>query len=309
MWKAVLSPVKIILESLKILLSNKLVFTSILIFTTLPLSTLIITQSFSLHSRATQIHHLEILAQYSSTRFEARHVWQESRHDALSLLRTRALFSLPTYLLSLSAAISSVHSTLSPTSPTLRSAAKSISINYRRPFLTSIFVYAILFVFSPVRIAFSAISASTGSIFLVNAIASVIEVYLMSVLSMGLVVAIAEERFGWDAIRVGSGLMEERRVCGWVLSGLCVMSSRLIRSKVEKLLEGQIEPPDFLGLTDVAAKEIRIEEKAVLIGWYGLVVLLSYVIMSVYYSDCRKRHPIKEAESDNDEHELNSLSL
>ncbi|OIW19453.1 hypothetical protein TanjilG_09473 [Lupinus angustifolius] len=308
MWEALFSPMKIILDSLKILFSNKLVFTFILFFTILPLSTLIITQSISLHSRSIQIYYLEILALYSSTRIEARHVWQESRHDALSLLRTKALFSLPIYFLSLSAAISSVHSTVSTTSPTLHSAAKSIYFNYKRPFLTSIFIYAILFVFSSVRLIFSAVSASR---FVVNTIASGIEVYLIAVLSVGLVVSIAEERFGWDAIRVGSGLMEGRRVCGWVLSGLLVLATRVIGLKVEEsLAAGEVEPPEFLGLTDVVAKGIGAEEKAVLIGCYGLVILLSYVVMSVYYCECRKQHPIREAGSDDDNHHtLHSLSL
>ncbi|KAK7291910.1 hypothetical protein RIF29_07455 [Crotalaria pallida] len=302
MWDSwLISPLKIILDSFKILITNKLLFTSILIFTTLPLSTLLISLSFSLHSRATQIYHLEMLARYSSTRFEARHVWQESRHDALSLLRIKALFSLPSFLLSLSAAISSVHSSLSP-SPSLRSAFHSISLSFKRPFLTSFFVYAILFVFSPLRIAFSAR-------FLLNAIYSSLEVYLMAVLSLGIVVSIAEDRFGWDAIRVGSGLMEGRRFCGWVLSGMLVVASRVIGWKVEELLSGEVEPPEFLGLTELKGKGIRNEEKAVLIGWYGMVMLLSYVVMSVYYSECRRRHPIKEAVESDDHHQMHPLSL
>nr|KYP51409.1 hypothetical protein KK1_026690 [Cajanus cajan] len=81
-----------------------------MLLTTLPLSTLVISESISTHSLSSQIHHLEALARFAPTRFEARHVWHQSRHDALSLLRTRALFSLPSYLLSLAAALSAVAS-------------------------------------------------------------------------------------------------------------------------------------------------------------------------------------------------------
>ena len=100
----------------------------------------------------------------------------------------------------------------------------------------------------------------------------------MAVLSLGLVVSVAEERFGWDAIRVGHGLMAGRRLCGWVLSGLFAAVSGLIWSKLDALVEGQT----------------GVEEKAILVFWYALVVLWSYVAMTAFYRDCRKRHPIKE---------------
>lgn len=116
----------------------------------------------------------------------------------------------------------------------------------------------------------------------------------MAVTSVALVVSVSEERFGWDAIRVGSGLMEGNRVCGWVLSGLFVLGSSLIGSKVERLMDGE----DSIG----------VEDKAVLIVSYGFMVLWSYVIMTVFYCHCRKQHPIKESQPDADELPLQQLS-
>lgn len=110
----------------------------------------------------------------------------------------------------------------------------------------------------------------------------------MAVTSMGLVVSIAEERFGLEAIRVGSGLMRGRRFCGWVLSGLFVLISGLINRRVEFLLNG--------GDSTVATVEIGVWDKTVLICSYGLVVMLSYVITTVFYCDCRRRHGIREPE-------------
>ncbi|WVZ11351.1 hypothetical protein V8G54_015881 [Vigna mungo] len=271
------SAVKMITESIKIIACNKLVFASIMLLTTLPLSTLIIYQCISTHSLTSQIHHLEALARYAPTRFEARHVWLQSRNDALSLLHTKALFSLPSYLLSLAAALSAVHSTRlalhSDTTLSLLSAAL-------RLFATTIFVYAILFAFSPIPRFLAALASSTAARILLLATGSALEIYLMAVMSVALVVSVAEERFGWDAIRVGSALMKGSRACGWALSGLFVLGSSLIGSKVERLMEAE----DW----------IRVEDKANVIVGYGLLVLWSYVIVTVFYCDCRKRHPIRE---------------
>ncbi|KAK7274136.1 hypothetical protein RIF29_15213 [Crotalaria pallida] len=60
--------------------------------------------------------------------------------------------------------------------------------------------------------------------FLLNAIYSSLDVYLMAVLSLGIMVSIAKDRFGWDAIWVVSGLTKGRCFCGWVLSRLLVGS-------------------------------------------------------------------------------------
>ncbi|XP_057415283.1 uncharacterized protein LOC130710143 [Lotus japonicus] len=285
-----LSPLKLIFESLQILSSNPLPFTSIMLLTTLPLSTLLISQSITTQPLTARIHRLESLAHHAPTRFEARHVWRESRHDASSLLRVKALFAIPSFFLSLAAAISAVHSTLTP-APTLHSAASALKHHSMRLSVTTIYIYALLLAFSPIP---RAIAALTGSPLLVFLIGSGLEVYLMAVTSVALVVSVSEERFGWDAIRVASGLMEGNRVCGWVLSGLFVLGSSSIGSKVERLMDGE----DSIG----------VEDKAVLIVSYGFMVLWSYVIMTVFYCHCRKQHPVKEAQPDPDELPLQQVN-
>jgi hypothetical protein len=275
------SPFKILFNSLTILSTNKLIFTIIFFLTTLPLSTLLIYQSIFTQQLTIQIRHLEALAHFASTQFEARHVWHESRDDAIFLIRIKALFSFPAYLISLIATLSAVHSSLSAShgiTPTVNSTVNSFKPNIMRLFVTSIFVYAILFVFSSLPLFLTAI---TGSHLVVLIIGSGLEIYLMAVLSVGLVVSVAEEKFGWDAIKTGSGLMEGNRVCGLVLSGLFVWVSSLIRSRIGKMMDGEDSLMSF-------------EDKLVMIVCYGFVVLWSYVIMTVYYCECRKRHPIKE---------------
>ncbi|KAL5149556.1 hypothetical protein HKD37_13G036356 [Glycine soja] len=290
------SPLKMIVESLRIMSCNKVVFASIMLLTTLPLSTLVISQSISTHSLTSQIQHLEALAHFTSTRFEARHVCQESRHEALSLLRIKALFSLPSYLLSLAAALSSVHSTLLALHATATTtAAASLRHHSARLLATTIFVYAILFAFSPLPRVLAFLATSATARLLLLASASALEVYLMAVMSVALVVSVAEERFGWDAIRVGFVLMEGGRICGWVLSGLFVLGSSLIGSKLEHLMDGQ--------------DSIAVKDKASLIVSYGLLVLWSYVVITVFYCDCRKRHPIREHQADDDDLPQQQLSL
>lgn len=85
-----------------------------------------------------------------------------------------------------------------------------------------IFIYAILLAFAPLQRIFASLAPWSELRFIVLPIGSGVEVYLMAVLSSGLVASIGEERFGWEAIKVGSGLMAGRRFCGWVLSGLLV---------------------------------------------------------------------------------------
>ncbi|KAK7382986.1 hypothetical protein VNO78_28651 [Psophocarpus tetragonolobus] len=281
------SPLKILCDSLTILRTNKLLFCSILFFTTLPLSFLTFTLTISTHALRNHVFHLEAVARVASTRVEARHIWHESRVDALSLLRTRALFTLLCFPLSLAAAVSAVHATVSAVQArpaTVRGA------NWKRPAATVLFVYLVLMAFAPVPGALAA--ATVGSLLwarlVARAIGSCADVYLMAVLSMGLVVSVAEDRVGWEAIRVGSGLMEGRRLCGWIISALFVLVSGLINRKMELLLENQ------------DSAEIGVWDKSVLICWYALVVLVSYVVTTVFYWDSRRRHDnaIKEPQDD-----------
>lgn len=291
LWCSIISPLKILLDSLTILHTNKLLFTCIILFTTLPLSFLIFTITISTNTLRSHIYHLESMALFVPTRMEARHAWHESRDDAVSLLRTRAIFSLPCFPLSLAAAVSTVHATLSAVDgnpATVRSAASAVMCSWKRSAATAVVGYVILLAFAPVPRVLAAPILSPEARFVVLAIGSGFEVYLMTVLSMGFTVSIAEERFGLEAIRVGWDLLKGRRFCGWALSGMLVLVSGLINRRVGFLLNGQD--------STVATVEIGVWDKTLLICSYGLVVNLSYVITTVFYCDGRRRHGIREPE-------------
>nr|XP_004497350.2 uncharacterized protein LOC101509400 [Cicer arietinum] len=196
----------VLLEPLRIIHNNKLVFFSIASFTTLPLSFLLFTLSISTYTLHNHIYHVEALARFTSTLMEARHVSHESRDNVVYLFRIRSFFYLLCLPLSLAAVVSSVyttHTTLQGKTFTLTSALKN---NWKRPFITVIFVYVILMAFSPVLRVIATLFFSHETRFLIMVIGSVFEVYLMAVMGLGLVVSIVEDRFGWDAICVGSGV-------------------------------------------------------------------------------------------------------
>ena len=283
-------PLSTLYISLKIFLRNKHIFLPIFALATLPLSFLLFSLSLYSHRLKSHVYHLEFIALRSHTRFEARHVWQESRADALGLLKLRALFFLPNFLLSLVAAVTSVSSTVSAVHskrPTLVSSFEAVKLTWKRPSVTTIFTYAISLFYAQLPRTLAALSGSPGSEFLVLLIGSGLEVYLMAVLSLGLVVSIAEDRFGWEAIRVGSGLMAGRRVSGWVLSGLFVLVSGAIAMDLERIVDGQ----DLLSSTSTAMRVVDgVRNKVGLILLYGVVVLWSYIVNTVFYCECRKRH-------------------
>ncbi|KAK4257620.1 hypothetical protein QN277_007183 [Acacia crassicarpa] len=291
------SPFKIVFDSLKIFLRNKRFFFSIFFFISLPLSFFIFSLSLTTYPLLVQIYHLEAVALLASTRVEARHVWHESRDDAIYLLRIKALFSIPCFFLSLVTAVAAVHATALSYNgkvPTLQSAAAAVKQNWKRPSITTIFMYIILLAFAPIQWIFAGMAPTSELRFIAMAVGSGLEVYLMAVLSLGLVVSISEERCGWEAIKVGSGLMAERRFCGWVLSGLLVSVSGLIWGKMKVLMEGQISSTEILSLMSGM-------EKMGIICIYGAVVVWSYVVTAVFYCECRGRHGIRELEHEEDQ--------
>ncbi|XP_047172806.1 uncharacterized protein LOC124840738 [Vigna umbellata] len=285
----VISPLKILWDSLRIIHTNKLIFCFILCFTTLPLSFLTFTLAISTHQLRSKIYHLEAVASVAHTRVEARHVWHESRDNAVSLLRTRLLYALLSFPISLAAAVSAIHTAAhgKPISPR--------AANWKGPAVTVVFVYVLLMAFSLVPRVLAA--ATFGSPLLIRVLTRIIgsgaEVYLLSVLSLGIVVSVAEDRVGWDAIRVGWGLIQGGRVCGWVLSALFVFVSGFINRKVEAMLENR-------------NTEIGVWNKPLLMCFYAVVVVFSYVVTTVFYCDSRRRHDnninnVKESQGDDDD--------
>ncbi|KAJ0032028.1 hypothetical protein Pint_14262 [Pistacia integerrima] len=190
---------KILFNSFEIFPVNKQIFLSIFTLTTLPLSFLLFSVSVSAQPIKAHVYNLEALAQLAPTRFEGRHLWKESRADALSLLHLRLSYFLPCYVLSLIAAVSAVHSAHS-------------SLTWKRPLVTSICIYAVLVLYSQVIFYLIIMMGTTPrSGFLIWVIGSLFEVYLMAISGVGLVASILEERFGFEAIkgRVGSNGGEE----------------------------------------------------------------------------------------------------
>lgn len=94
----------------------------------------------------------------------------------------------------------------------------------------------------------------------------------MGVLSLGLVVSALEEKFGWDAIRVGSGLMAGRRICWWWVTCMLVAVSGWIGNRFEKLTDGDDTVKS--GVWTV----LMGWETAELLWFYGVVVAWSFIV-------------------------------
>ncbi|KAL5840201.1 hypothetical protein ACOSQ4_012809 [Xanthoceras sorbifolium] len=288
---------KILYNSLEFFPRNKRISISIFALLTLPLSYLIFSFSLSARPIKAHIYHLEALARFAPTRFEARHVWKESRTEAISLLRLRLLYFLPSYSLSLLSAITAVVSSHSSSSAgkrlSLRAALSHARLSWKRPLVTTICIYAVLLLYTQVVSFVAVVSGNAiGSRMLVWVIGLVLEIYVMAVTGVGLVVSVLEDRFGFDAIRVGSDIMEKRRLCGWVLTSWFVVVSGLIGWKWERMLVTMMDGNAHYRGKEQWTVVIGGLEKLVLIVLYGIAVLWSYVVTTVFYCECRKRHVI-----------------
>lgn len=108
----------------------------------------------------------------------------------------------------------------------------------------------------------------------------------MAVLGFAMVVSVLEERVGFDAMRVGSALMEGRRWTGFVLSSVLVLLADLIWW----VLGGSMDGQDWTSLVGMVRWMVGIGRRAWLVPVYGLLMLWSYVVLTVFYCDCRRRH-------------------
>ncbi|KAB1204185.1 hypothetical protein CJ030_MR8G028266 [Morella rubra] len=290
-------PLSTFFISLKVFLGNKQLFLSIFALAALPLSFLLFSLSLSVQPLKSNVYNLEAVAFLSSSRFEARHVWKESRADALSLLKVKALFFIPIYFLSLLVSITAVHSTASACHakrPTLLAALTAVKLTWRRPFATTILIYASSLLYAQVPRTVATLTGSPRSEFVVLVIGSAFEVYLMAVLSLGLVVSIVEEELGWEALRVGSCLMAGKRLSGWLLSGLLLLGTGTIARDLERKMDSRYSSLD--SSTMAVRVSTGAKDNAGLILLYGVVVLWGYILTTVFYCECRKRHAVRDDE-------------
>ncbi|CAM8942480.1 unnamed protein product [Rhodiola kirilowii] len=284
--------VSIHLDSCRILLTNLKLFIYIFLLTALPLSFLLRIIDASTYKLQAQIHHLETLALFASTRFEARHVWEESRADAVSLIRFKAVFLVPCLCLSLASAVavcSSVVVALTGKRPTLIGALTSVKVNWKRPLATSLVVYSIQLGCA----ALLRVLAASGAGVVAAAVGAGVELYLMAVLGLALVVSVNEDVVGWDAIVCAFGLMKGRRMVGFVLAGSILLMSSLVGWEMQGLMdEGELFKEYSPERSKVMILMIGFGDGLGLVLLFGLVVLWSYVVTAVFYCECRRRNAI-----------------
>ncbi|KAK4801618.1 hypothetical protein SAY86_022105 [Trapa natans] len=272
-----------------ILLRHPLHFLAIYALTALPLSLLIFSLAVSAHPIEIRVRSLESLARISPTHFESRQVLEESRSEAISALRLRAAYSLPCLVFSVAALASSVHSASAAVSgrrPSLSSAATVVRERWFRALVTSICVYASMWAFLSVTATLRvALADFAGLRFLAFLIGSALEVYLMLVLGVAMVVTVLEERVGFDAVRASLALVSGRRWIGFVLSCVLVLLTGSIWWVLETSMDGQ----DWTSIVGMVRWMVGIGRRAWLVPLYGLLMLWSYVVLTVFYCHCRRR--------------------
>lgn len=271
----------IFLTSLKIIfLENPKLFLSIYVLTCLPLSLLLTTLSLSSRRLRTHIFHLEWLSNAVELRVEADNIQDEARLELRSLLHLKALYGVPICIFSLLSLTAAVSASLKRR-PELRNFPASV-----RAALTTVVNAAAWISWA----AFAwAVVAVVGNPPAVAVAMTAAEVLLMAVLSLALVVSVAEEAAGVAAVKAGWGLMRGRRVVvGWALSGLVVVGSGCVWREMEGVMDGG----DW-GMSVPYRSEWTVRMRygymgglIMLLGW---VILWSYVIFTVFYCDCRQR--------------------
>ncbi|CAA7031299.1 unnamed protein product [Microthlaspi erraticum] len=282
-----------LVDSSMILLRNKHILLPIFAFIAIPLAALHLSLTLTSFRLRNHVFRLEALANVVHTRFEARQILQESREDAVSLLLLKSRYFVPSFVLSCIASITVITSTSFShhgLNPSLKSSFASVKSSWMRVTATSIVVYGLLFLYSPIPMFLSALLGYTPALrYLITVFSLGIEVYIMAIAGLGLVVSVVEERFGFDAVKEGNALMKGRRIAGLALGFVFVFLSNFIGHGMEKL-----------------AKELDVDSssgswwRSVVVsggwdGWrlvstYGAEVVLSYVVVTVFYCECRIRH-------------------
>ncbi|KAL2940225.1 Protein RecA [Bienertia sinuspersici] len=234
----------IFLDSLKIIfLENPNFFFTIFSLITFPLSILLTSLSISSTPRFLKSHiaRLEWLSHVVPIWIEASNIQDEERADSRRLFRIRLLHGVPILALSLFAAVSIVVAAYAALRKkkkcSLRAVVGVVKGRWVPPLLTCMVNFILWVVWAHLDPVVDTYAVKYG--YLTAVVQVVVEVYMMAVIGVGLVVSVIESRVGLDAIRVGSGLMQGRRVCGWVLSGLILLVSGFIGRQMVGVMNGQ----------------------------------------------------------------------
>nr|XP_004242657.1 uncharacterized protein LOC101261931 [Solanum lycopersicum] len=288
---------KIIINSFKIFLfSTKKISFLIFFFLSFPLSFFLFLLSFLTFPFKNRIQHLEEISLFSSIHVESKHLLEEANEEARSLLFFKILFLFPTFLLSLFTAVTAVNVTFSVCSngkPAIQTVFTVVKTVWIRVGATTMCIYVIMLACTVVPGMLVAILETRPFVrVVVEVIGSGLELHMMAVTSLALVVSVNEGMYGLDAIRVGSDLMEGKRVCGWVLSGLFVLFSGLVRGTMEISMAMAMDGSDFKRIESTVVINL-LWDNVVWIFLYGLMVQWSFIVTTVFYFDLKKRDSTK----------------
>ncbi|KAK9099982.1 hypothetical protein Scep_023412 [Stephania cephalantha] len=284
-------------QSLKIITTNPRLFLSIYTLLALPLSLTIFSSILISRPLKAQISLKSDLKSRLSTSMESGMVFEEIQSDTLTLIHVQALHFFPSYALSLLATVTAVDAAAAAVSgefPSLKTAWSAVKVVWMRPLVTCIYVYALICGYNLMVFVLGSMvnSSSLMGILVISSrdgnwpnwvvemgvvvFRAVLEVYAAAVFSMGVVVAVVEERYGWGAVREGWVLVGKRRFSGWGLAGFLVVVSRGVLWGFEGV--SRMDGQDLLGVF----------ERVVLVCFFGWLVLWGCVVNTVFYFECQR---------------------
>ncbi|CAN4084320.1 unnamed protein product [Withania somnifera] len=285
---------KIIFNSFKNFFSTKKISFFIFLFLSLPLSWLLFLFSFLTFPLQSRIQHLVELSLFTSIHVESEHLLEEANKVAKSLLLLKISFFFPIFLLSFFTAVATVNIAFSVSSngkPSVLTVLTAVKVAWIRVLVTTMCVYSTMLVCTVGPGMVLAVFETRPLIRVVVAVlGSGLELHMMAVMGLGLVASINEGVYGFDAIQVGSGLMEGKRVCGWVLSGLFVLFSSFVRGKIEVAMA--MDGSDYKRVESTVVIRL-LWDNVMWICLYGLMVQWSFVVTTIFYVDLKKRDSVK----------------
>ncbi|XP_074271725.1 uncharacterized protein LOC141595660 [Silene latifolia] len=295
--------VPMILDSFKIIfLDYPKLFFVVYIVAALPTSILLTSLSISATPRHLKAYlmRLEWLSRVVPTEQGMKNVWETSQDELRKLYHFRVLHAVPILVFSLVTVVATVTITSlaynrknevslenKKKCPNLSAVFAALRSKWAWPLLAGVansFVWIMWGHVLPIL----KIVGQPGAVVTMTVAEVVVEVYMMTVLSLSLVVSVEEERAGLDLIRAGLGVMKGRKVCGWVLSGLILVGTNCIGREMEMVMDGQ--DSEVNGRYTNWTVEMRVVFMVGLVIFLAWIILWSNVVFTVFYCDWRKRN-------------------
>ncbi|XP_031484435.1 uncharacterized protein LOC116253642 [Nymphaea colorata] len=276
----------IIRDSFRLILADFTTFLPTILLASIPIF-LLLFFSLSVVSLRKEISYKESLLPWLPGGVTALHVKGEIAGNVRHLLKYKAVYWLPTYVFSVMSTVTTIKLAASSNmcqKPKFRLAMAAVRETWWRLAITSLYVTVFREAYDQFArvagvMALGGLMRTTVGVVVAWGGLLILRVYIMVVLSMGMVVSVLEGRWGLEAVGIGWELVEERRLSGWILGGFQAALS--YGTGWWWCLSG-----DRIGCGSTSSSSTGTE--LLLVGLLSAVmVVLSDVLNTIYYFDCK----------------------